>query len=121
MIGYVGVKRKKVLIQKKKKCKEKKNKTSIEDNIKLLDPVGSNQWNHSPLDNIEVCQDAENLDDIDEDYRFLPEHPQYLTYKIICKAENPYIVPNFVGGTLPHCDQGDREYYCSTMLTLFKP
>jgi hypothetical protein len=22
---------------------------------------------------------------------------------------------------LPRCDQGDREYYCSTMLTLFKP
>jgi len=30
-------------------------------------------------------------------------------------------VPNFIGGTLPRCDQGDREYYCSTMLTLFKP
>lgn len=22
---------------------------------------------------------------------------------------------------LPRCDQGDRNYYCSTMLTLFKP
>jgi hypothetical protein len=31
------------------------------------------------------------------------------------------MVPNFIGGTLPRCDQGDREYYCSTMLTLFKP
>jgi len=30
-------------------------------------------------------------------------------------------VPNFVGGTLPRSDQGDREYYCSTMLALFKP
>jgi len=30
-------------------------------------------------------------------------------------------VPNFIGGTLPRCDQGDYEYYCSTMLTLFKP
>jgi hypothetical protein len=26
-----------------------------------------------------------------------------------------------VGGSLPRCDQGDREYYCATMLTLFKP
>ena len=29
-------------------------------------------------------------------------------------------MPNFIGGTLPRCDQGDLEYYCSTMLTLFK-
>ena len=30
-------------------------------------------------------------------------------------------VPNFIGANLPRCDQGDREYYCCTMLTLFKP
>ncbi|KAF8897114.1 hypothetical protein CPB84DRAFT_1650027, partial [Gymnopilus junonius] len=30
-------------------------------------------------------------------------------------------VPNFLGATLPRCDQGDREYYCCAMLTLFKP
>jgi hypothetical protein len=30
-------------------------------------------------------------------------------------------VPNFAGGSLPRCDSGDREYYCVTMLTLFKP
>ena len=31
------------------------------------------------------------------------------------------MIPNFVGGPLPWKDQGDREYYCCTMLTLFKP
>ena len=31
------------------------------------------------------------------------------------------LVPNFVGATLPRKDQGDREYYSSTMLTLFRP
>src|ERR1700678_3394978 len=30
-------------------------------------------------------------------------------------------VPIFIGANLPRCDQGDREYYCCTMLTLFKP
>ena len=30
-------------------------------------------------------------------------------------------VPNFIGGSLPRCDRGDREYYCCTMMTLFKP
>ena len=31
------------------------------------------------------------------------------------------IVPNFIGGVLPRSDHGDKEYYCATMLTLFKP
>ncbi|PBK85071.1 hypothetical protein ARMGADRAFT_866106, partial [Armillaria gallica] len=35
--------------------------------------------------------------------------------------ENEYLIPNFVGGTLPRRDGDDREYYCCTMLTLFKP
>ena len=30
-------------------------------------------------------------------------------------------IPNFVGNTLPRHDQGDCEYYCSTMLVLLKP
>ncbi|KAF9455431.1 hypothetical protein BDZ94DRAFT_1144780, partial [Collybia nuda] len=30
-------------------------------------------------------------------------------------------IPNFIGPTLPRQDQGDREYYCATMLTLFRP
>jgi hypothetical protein len=29
-------------------------------------------------------------------------------------------VPNFVGGAMLRSDRGDIEYYCSTMLTLFK-
>jgi hypothetical protein len=28
---------------------------------------------------------------------------------------------NFIGHILPRCDQGDREFYCLTMLALFKP
>ncbi|KAF8587812.1 hypothetical protein K439DRAFT_1645745 [Ramaria rubella] len=31
------------------------------------------------------------------------------------------LVPNFVGGAIPRSDKGDHEYYCATMLTLFKP
>jgi hypothetical protein len=30
-------------------------------------------------------------------------------------------IPNFIPNTLPRPDHGDREYYCSTMLTFFKP
>src|SRR5438445_13070831 len=34
---------------------------------------------------------------------------------------DPKKIPNFIGATLPRKDQGDRNYYCLTMLALFKP
>jgi hypothetical protein len=53
-------------------------------------------------------------------YVFLQNHPLYETHQVsISKLKN--LVPNFAGGSLPGCDRGDREYYCATMLTLFKP
>jgi hypothetical protein len=63
----------------------------------------------------------EYFEDDRSKYEFLPEHPQYKTHQIHCDEGGLNMVPNFIGGTLPRCDQGDREYYCSTMLTLFKP
>ena len=38
-----------------------------------------------------------------------------------CGIPDKASVPNFIGPGLPHCDQGDHDYYCMTMLTLFKP
>ena len=52
---------------------------------------------------------------------FLPDHPLHGTHQIYCLDESEGFVPNFIGGFLPRSDCGDREYYCSTMLTLFKP
>ncbi|KAJ6549429.1 hypothetical protein DFH09DRAFT_926166, partial [Mycena vulgaris] len=53
---------------------------------------------------------------------FSSDHPLYLThYSRIDKTNVDWMVPNFVGGSLPRRDAGDREYYCCTMLTLFKP
>ena len=52
---------------------------------------------------------------------FLRDHPLYKTHQIGFDESKYNIVPNFVGGSLPRCDRGDREYYCTTMLTLFKP
>jgi hypothetical protein len=54
-------------------------------------------------------------------YRFMSEHPLVETHGIRCCPPGKEKVPNFVGTTLPRFDQGDREYYCCTMLTLFKP
>jgi hypothetical protein len=37
-----------------------------------------------------------------------------------CRPVNKESILNFAGLTLPRHDQGDHEFYCSTMLTLFK-
>ncbi|KAK0435837.1 hypothetical protein EV421DRAFT_1716399, partial [Armillaria borealis] len=54
-------------------------------------------------------------------FTFLESHPLYDTHYISMRPDNERHVPNFVGGLLPRHDIGDREYYCTTMLTLFKP
>ncbi|KAF8234061.1 hypothetical protein L208DRAFT_1213495, partial [Tricholoma matsutake] len=54
-------------------------------------------------------------------YQFTNSHPLYNTHHIKVGPDDDNIVVNFIGANLPHCDQGDRDYYCSTMLTLFKP
>ncbi|KAF8874338.1 hypothetical protein BD779DRAFT_1392904, partial [Infundibulicybe gibba] len=54
-------------------------------------------------------------------FPFLEPHPLVDTHGARCVSEEKGLVPNFVGGMLPCADQGDREYYCSTMLALFKP
>ena len=51
--------------------------------------------------------------------RFTAQHPLFATHGL--KRLSSPLVPNFVGQTLPRRDQGDREFYCITMLTLFKP
>ena len=115
------------------------NNADSEDELDIIGDKfigGGNNINapESEYDWVESDQDLENMDDelnIDENvqykeddtrfYLFLPDHPQYNTHEIQCKYLSEFVVPNFIGGTLPRCDQGDHEYYCSTMLTLFKP
>jgi hypothetical protein len=54
-------------------------------------------------------------------YRYTQEHLLCDTHGTMVKNDNANIVVNFVGWPLPRCDRGDREYYCLTMLVLFKP
>jgi hypothetical protein len=53
--------------------------------------------------------------------QFLPDHPLAKTHRTRCHPVDKKSIPNFAGPTLPKHDQGDCEFYCSTMLTLFKP
>ncbi|KIM34719.1 hypothetical protein M413DRAFT_34847, partial [Hebeloma cylindrosporum] len=54
-------------------------------------------------------------------YAFLKDHPLYDTHALRLIPENDKIIPNFLPNILPRRDQGDREYYCATMLALFQP
>jgi hypothetical protein len=54
-------------------------------------------------------------------YKFQNKHPLHETHIAILKPLVPTEVINFIGRILPRCDQGDREFYCLTMLALFKP
>jgi hypothetical protein len=55
------------------------------------------------------------------EHEFLKDHPLCETHFVTFDKTKKDVVPNFVGGSLPRRDRGDREYYCLTMLTLFKP
>ena len=54
-------------------------------------------------------------------FSFLLDHPFTKSHSTRCRPVRKEKIPNFVGPTLPRCDQGDHEFYCSVMLTLFKP
>ncbi len=53
--------------------------------------------------------------------RFELGHPLRESHYLQCTSPDPYCLPNFAGDTLPRRDQGDTDYYCCVMLTLFKP
>lgn len=55
-------------------------------------------------------------------FHFLPGHGQRNTHVVkLVSSRSEMFLLNFIGGPLPRRDQGDFEYYCRTMLTLFKP
>src|SRR6266540_3266875 len=54
-------------------------------------------------------------------YSFLSDHPLHDTHGLQLHKADPKKILNFIGAILPRKDQGDRNYYCLTMLALFKP
>src|SRR6266508_4227302 len=54
-------------------------------------------------------------------YSFLANHPLHETHGMRKHKADSKKIPNFIGATLPRKDRGDRNYYCLTMLSLFKP
>ncbi len=94
---------------------------SIQTSESESDWIDSDQAWDNMDDELNIKENVEYEKEDSHFHSFLSDHPQYHTHEVQCTALSEFIVPNFIGGTLPRCDQGDYEYYCSTMLTLFKP
>ena len=80
--------------------------------------------NDSDFEDVKVEDDDDAISEVKttgKRHAFLKDHPLYKTHQIEFNKKRNQIVPNFVGGSLPRRDRGDREYYCATMLTFFKP
>jgi len=93
-----------------------------------VDEVSDDELNIQEEDRNELFGDStynisQQMDepDVDKSQVFLQSHPLHRTHIAQFDATRINLVPNFVGGSLPRCDKGDREYYCATMLALFKP
>ncbi|KIY62693.1 hypothetical protein CYLTODRAFT_338879, partial [Cylindrobasidium torrendii FP15055 ss-10] len=48
-------------------------------------------------------------------------HPLSSSHHVVICASTSALIPNVIGGALPRKDKGDYDFYCTTMLTLFKP
>jgi len=101
---------------KKKKPKRKQRKTKVvEDSDISKSGDSSDEESENDWEDI-------NFEDIKKYQHFLPGHLLHETHEVICDLNKiDTIVPNILGGALPRSDSGDREFYCMTMLTLFKP
>ncbi|TFK58474.1 hypothetical protein BDN72DRAFT_782045, partial [Pluteus cervinus] len=74
-------------------------------------------------------RNREYSDDIDREmwrtllpglYKFTSDHPLHTSHAIRLAQISDTLIPNFVGMPIPRSDQGDREQYCLTMLSLFR-
>ncbi|KAJ7838978.1 hypothetical protein B0H13DRAFT_1650428 [Mycena leptocephala] len=114
--------------------RKKRTKKQMKEFLNSL--AGREEFGAAPVNSAEPDDDDFIEKDIDDDqeqkigdksdavtmHPFAPGHPLYRTHYLRCDpCDLEKCVPNFVGGSLPRMDEGDREYYCCTMLTLFKP
>ena len=116
-------------VRRKRTKKEMEKVTynhQITDFTPLIEP------NSVKIDDDNICvSDVDVYENEDMQYKyvhrnryvpFLDEHPLSSTHVVKCDFERTQtMIPNFVGSPLPRFDQGDKENYCCTMLTLFKP
>ena len=100
--------------QCEKRASRKSNVVHMEDELDIGIDSDNGSVNLQEQQESKCCRKSKsNL------LSFLKDHPLAETHG--ARKLKKIRIPNFVGQTLPRCDQGDREYYCSVMLTIFKP
>jgi hypothetical protein len=108
---------------KRTRTEQKKFQSQKHEDIKPVVVSQSDKDIDTDFESDSEHQDSEKVSKKEQaqgKYAFFQNHPLYETHQVsISKSQN--LIPNFAGGSLPRCDRGDREYYCTTMLTLFKP
>ena len=105
------------------KVEQKNFPSQNHGNVKPATVLQSDQEVETDFDSDSDYSESKKVskkDKIQEKYPFLQNHTLYEIHQASITTSNK-LRPNFVGGFLPRCDKGDREYYCATMLTLFKP
>ena len=122
-----------VIYYKREKLPKKEKDTQATDlpgdeDDGAISANGSSDISLSHIQNLDIVSERDdsldekkNTKKINNIMRFQLEHPLSDSHGIKYIVNNATRIPNFVGSNLPRCDQGDREYYCSTMLALFKP
>lgn len=104
------------------KAEQKKFQSQEQEDAKHVTVFQSDEEVDTDSDSDSDYVDSEEVpvkEEVQGKYSFLYNHPLYKTHQVSIKSR--ILIPNFAGGSLPRCDRGDREYYCTTMLTLFKP
>jgi hypothetical protein len=115
-----------------RKMRKKMEKDDSDSTVNYDSKLADNREN--TFSDGEICVDSNNLSDTEtlveqvipktlpkNHYHFQNKHPLYETHVAILKPAKSTEAVNFIGCILPRCDQGDREFYCLTMLALFKP
>ncbi|KAJ7795001.1 hypothetical protein B0H13DRAFT_1675262, partial [Mycena leptocephala] len=67
-------------------------------------------------DTVLAIQTSKNKNNKPVRHPFMPNHDLFLTHNVTCDFERVNtIIPNFIGGSIPRFDRGDRAYYCMTV------
>ena len=89
---------------------------------KLLNNMSdASKINNSAADELNLEDGKPTVEQDEKWHSFISSHPQFATHQVTICSNDKAKIPDFIGGTLPRSDKGDREYYCCVMLTLFKP
>ncbi|KAF8871635.1 hypothetical protein BD779DRAFT_1453688, partial [Infundibulicybe gibba] len=84
-------------------------------------PAKKQSLTQNTLDNLDECHESDTeidpaLGTLGKNmFAFTRDHPLHRGHAIKVSPPKDTVIPNIVGATLPRRDQGDREYYCSTM------